>query len=124
MSHTLVGTPFSTFTRTTALALNHKSISFTQLETKPHEPLAKEHHPFGFLPTLVLPDGTRLRESQAIARYIDRIAPEPSLQATSLDVPEKVFEFVSLCASFGRPTCHCTYPTAHPVQAFHALRLE
>jgi glutathione S-transferase len=104
-SHTLVGTPFSTFTRTIALALHHKSIPFTQLATKPHEPLAKEHHPFGFLPTLVIhgADGkdVRLCESQAIARYIDRVAPEPSLHAAKLAVPEKMWELVSLCASLG-----------------------
>jgi glutathione S-transferase len=104
-SYTLVGTPFSTFTRTIALGLNYKSLEFKQIDTKPHEPAAKQHHPFGFLPTLVLHgeggEDVLLRESQAIARYIDRIASEPTLHDTDGVVPEKMWEVVSLCASFG-----------------------
>jgi glutathione S-transferase len=106
-SYTLVGTPFSTFTRTIALALHYKSVPFSQLETKPHDPAAREHHPFGFLPTLVIhqdsaPD-VRLCESQAIARYIDRIASEPTLEDDHNPLPEKMWEFVSICASLGPP---------------------
>jgi glutathione S-transferase len=63
---------------------------------------AKEHHPFGFIPSL-LHGQVELRESQAIARYIERVFPEPSLELGhgSHIVPEKVWEFVSIVASFG-----------------------
>jgi glutathione S-transferase len=46
----------------------------------------------------------RLCESQAIVRYIDRVAPEPSLHlrpGKGVALEEKMWEFVSLVASFG-----------------------
>jgi glutathione S-transferase len=105
-TYTLVGTPFSTFTRSIALGLHYKSVPFQQTANKPHEPIADKHHPFGFLPTLVIhtpgASDVYLRESQAIARYIDRIAPEPSLQDPQAAIPEKMWEFVSLCGAYGK----------------------
>ncbi|PPQ99393.1 hypothetical protein CVT24_005376 [Panaeolus cyanescens] len=115
-SYTLIGTPFSTFTRTISLGLHYKAIPFIQEATLPHSDLAKINHPFGFIPTLIIKTGAdndlgdeiKLRESQAIARYLDRIKPEPSLQLNEqevegggLAVPEKMWEFVSFVASFG-----------------------
>ncbi|KAF8909734.1 hypothetical protein CPB84DRAFT_1765335 [Gymnopilus junonius] len=109
--YTIIGTPFSTFTRTITLGLQHKGLPFKQLATKPQAPLAKENHPFGNLPTLIIHeiDGKKvdlkLRESHAIVRYIDRIAPEPSLHLREGDaiIPEKMWEFVSFVAFFGFP---------------------
>ncbi|KXN88046.1 hypothetical protein AN958_07778 [Leucoagaricus sp. SymC.cos] len=112
---TLIGTPYSTFTRTIALALHHKGLKFNQTATTPHADLAKRYHPFGFLPTLVIHeiDGKKvndilLRESHAIVRFIDRIAPEPSLQISAGDggaaIEEKMWEVVSLIAFLGFPT--------------------
>ncbi|KAF8610601.1 hypothetical protein BDV93DRAFT_483951 [Ceratobasidium sp. AG-I] len=103
-SYTLVGTPFSTFTRTIASALVFKGIQYEQKATAPHSELAYEHHPFGFIPCLVIKEDNRslkLRESQAIIRYLDRIAPYPSLAVAGLEVPEKLWEFVSIIAAFG-----------------------
>jgi len=110
---TLVGTPYSTFTRTIALALEHKGLKFKQIPTTPHADLAKEYHPFGFLPTLVIHeiDGKKvddilLRESHAIVRFIDRIAPEPSLHfaGEGAVIEEKMWEMASLIAFLGFPT--------------------
>ncbi|KZP22354.1 hypothetical protein FIBSPDRAFT_859667 [Athelia psychrophila] len=105
--HTLIGTPFSTFTRTIALGLIHKGIPFYQVNTAPHSATADAHHPFGYLPTLVVPakGGLKLRETQAIVRYIDRVAPEPSLQLPGDDdvLPEKMWEVVSFIAGYGFP---------------------
>ncbi|KDR76947.1 hypothetical protein GALMADRAFT_246087 [Galerina marginata CBS 339.88] len=109
--YTVIGTPFSTFTRTITLGLQYKGLKYTQLATPPQSQLALESHPFGYLPTLIIHeiDGkkvdVKLRESQAIVRYIDRIAPEPSLHLQPGDavVEEKMWEFVSLTASFGFP---------------------
>ena len=102
----LIGTPFSTFTRTIALGLHYKGIQFEQVKAPPQSDIATKHHPFGYLPSLVIDDSTILVESQAIARYIERMSPTPSLElparakeAGVLD--EKVWEFVSLVASFG-----------------------
>lgn len=110
-AYTLIGTPFSTFTRTIALGLQYKKLKYTQIATKPQTRVAQEAHPFAYLPTLIIHelDGKpldtdiKLRESQAIVRFIDRVAPEPSLnlQDGASLLPEKMWEFVSLTASFG-----------------------
>jgi glutathione S-transferase len=109
--YTVIGTPFSTFTRTITLGLQYKGLQYTQLAATPQSPLALENHPFGYLPTLIIHevDGkkvdVKLRESQAIARFIDRVAPEPSLHLQPGDavIPEKMWEFVSFAACFGFP---------------------
>ncbi|KAG9317959.1 hypothetical protein JVU11DRAFT_11 [Chiua virens] len=110
---TVIGTPFSTFTRTITLALTYKGIPFNQVRVTPHTDTAYDNHPFGFLPTLVIHEingqhvDLKLRESQAIARYIDRITPEPSL--TIVDgighavIAEQMWEFVSFAGAYGFP---------------------
>jgi glutathione S-transferase len=111
---TLIGTPFSTFTRTIAIALIEKGIPFKQIRTTPHSEIADKFHPYGYLPILVIPrpNGTdvHLRESQAIATYLDRVAPNPTLDLDETDacVPEKMWEFVSLVVSFGMFPCFRT----------------
>lgn len=109
---TIIGTPYSTFTRSITLGLTHKDIAFNQVRVVPHSDIAYENHPFGFLPTLIIHeiDGKRvdlkLRESQAIARYIDRIAPEPSLHIANGDghslINEQMWEFVSFAGAHGQ----------------------
>lgn len=109
---TVIGTPFSTFTRTITLALHYKGIPFNQVGVLPHTDIANEHHPFGFVPTLVIHeiDGKvvdlKLRESMAIALYLDRLAPQPSLRVSAGDRPdliieEQMWEFVSFVAGYG-----------------------
>ncbi|EUC67199.1 glutathione S-transferase [Rhizoctonia solani AG-3 Rhs1AP] len=104
-SYVVIGTPFSTFTRTITSALHHKGIPFEQEHTTPHTELARKHHAFGFLPSLVIMEGNdtfSLGESQAIARYIDRVAPSPSLaDASQLRLPEKLWELVNIVAGLG-----------------------
>ncbi|CAE6432851.1 unnamed protein product [Rhizoctonia solani] len=46
-------------------------------------------------------DTFNLGETQAIARYIDRIAPSPSLTDANLKFPEKLWELVSIIAGLG-----------------------
>lgn len=114
MGHKVVGTPFSTFTRTITLGLHYKGIPFEQISTLPHSDVAREAHPYGYLPTLIIegPAGkpTRLSESQAIVRYLDRVFPEPTLHfkpspiSTGVQLEEKMWEVVSLTASFGKYT--------------------
>lgn len=119
-TYTVVGTPFSTFTRSITLGLTHKNLPFKQTSTLPRSDLARQHHPLGFIPTLIIhtTDGEgneidiKLRESQAIARFIDRIASDqPSLNVheqgttsfTESIEHARVWEFVSLVASSGFP---------------------
>lgn len=104
---TLIGTPFSTFTRTIALGLQKKGLAYDQVSTAPHSKTADEYHPLGYLPTLVIreegSDDVLLRESAAVVRYIDRIAPTPSLHLQPGDgyFEENQWEFVSIIASYG-----------------------
>ncbi|KAG6332128.1 hypothetical protein ID866_6965 [Astraeus odoratus] len=108
---TVIGTPYSTFTRTITLALHYKGLSFDQVSVLPHTDIAREHHPFGFIPTLVINEidgkkaNLKLAESIAIARYLDRVAPEPSLCISAGDGPaiveEQLLEFVSFVAFYG-----------------------
>lgn len=107
--HTIIGTPFSTFTRTITLGLQYKGLHYNQIAAVPRSYVAAESHPFGYIPTLIIHkiDGIdiKLCESQAIVRYIDRIAPEPTLQlgeGSDQLLPEKMWEFVSFAASFGK----------------------
>ena len=112
--YTVIGTPFSTFTRTVTLGLQHKGLRYNQISTPPQTETAFSGHPFGYLPTLVIHrehEGTgkpdiKLRESQAIVRFIDRLSPEPSLHfhmwKDFVEVEEKMCqEFVSFAACFG-----------------------
>ncbi|KAH7890336.1 hypothetical protein F5I97DRAFT_14823 [Phlebopus sp. FC_14] len=120
--YTVIGTPFSTFTRTITLALHYKNLPFSQIRVVPHSDTAYANHPFGFLPTLVIHelDGKpvkkdiHLRESQAIAKFIDRVAPVPSLSLdlSSVDggdesglpvIPEQMWEFVNFAGAHGFP---------------------
>lgn len=109
---TVIGTPFSTFTRTITLALHYKGLPFNQVHAVPHSDIAYEHHPFGFVPTLVIHEiegkvvDLKLRESMAIARYLDRLAPQPSLCVSAGDAPvlqieEQMWEFASFVAAHG-----------------------
>ncbi|CAE6525035.1 unnamed protein product [Rhizoctonia solani] len=103
-SYTVIGTPFSTFTRTITSALHYKGIPFEQEPAIPHTDLARKHHAFGFIPSLVITeqhDTFSLSESQAISRYIDRVAPSPSLVDAGLRLPEKLWELVSIIAGLG-----------------------
>ncbi|KAF8121529.1 hypothetical protein EV363DRAFT_1301888 [Boletus edulis] len=110
-SFTVIGTPFSTFTRTITLALTYKGITFNQVRVVSHSDTAYEHHLFGFPPTLVIHElngqkiDLKLRESQAIARFIDRVGPEPTLTIADGDghavVAEQMWEFVSFVGAYG-----------------------
>jgi len=105
-TYTLIGTPFSTFTRTIALALHYKDIPFSREAVLPHSVVAEKYHPLGYIPALVVRgvEGgvLTLIETQAIARYLDRVKPEPSLGINAGDggakVEESLWEFVNLVA--------------------------
>lgn len=111
--YTIIGTPFSTFTRAITLALTYKGIPFNQVRCVPHSDTAYDNHLFGFLPTLIIheidgkPVNLKLRETMAIARFIDRVAPEPNLLITpghgKALIEEQMWEFVSLAGAHGFP---------------------
>jgi len=119
--YTIIGTPFSTFTRSITLALTYKGLPFNQVRCVPHSDAANDSHPFGFLPTLVIHEihgkrvDLKLRESMAIARFVDRVAPEPTLlisagQGKAL-IEEQMWEFVSLVGAHGKFKISVRYGT-------------
>ena len=112
-AYTVIGSTLSTFTRTITLGLRHKGLEYTHILEPPHSRITFSTHPFGYIPALVIhtqneDEDIKLCESQAIARYIDRAAPEPSLNlepGKGVALEEKMWEFVSLVAAFGKPLC-------------------
>lgn len=84
MPPTLIGIPFSTFTRTIALGLHEKEIQFSQVEARPHSDRAKRHNPFGKIPTLEVDDDKALYETLSIVRYLDETYPFPSLRGDNV----------------------------------------
>jgi glutathione S-transferase len=79
------GFPQSTYVRTTRMVCEEKGVAYELAPVKLH---SEEHfalHPFGRVPILQHGD-VRLRETSAIARYIDEVFPGPSLvPATALE---------------------------------------
>jgi glutathione S-transferase len=70
----IIGTPFSTFTRTIAMALHEKGVAFIQYEHFPHSPQVLKHSPFGYIPAFVHNTESKqvsMFETLAISRYID-----------------------------------------------------
>ncbi|MBZ4375299.1 glutathione S-transferase family protein [Corallococcus sp. AS-1-6] len=80
----LYGNPMSTCTRKvlTVLAEKGHQAEFVNIDLMKHEQKTPEHiarHPFGVVPALELDDGFIMYESRAIARFLDRTLPGPSL---------------------------------------------
>jgi len=80
---TLYGFDGSTYVRTIRCILARKGIAYDQVpvnvlagETRQPEHLAR--HPFGKVPVLDI-DGIRLRETEAIARYLEVRNPDPAM---------------------------------------------
>ncbi|CEP14764.1 hypothetical protein [Parasitella parasitica] len=69
-SITLVGAPFSTFTRTMRMAMRHLKVEHKLEKTKPHTKVAYMYNPFGRIPSLIHNDQV-IFETLAIRDYID-----------------------------------------------------
>ncbi|MEM9844683.1 MAG: glutathione S-transferase family protein [Pseudomonadota bacterium] len=101
----LYGFDGSTYVRTVKMVLRDKGLDYDQhqinvLEGEPRQPAHLERHPFGKVPVLDI-DGIRIRETDAICRYLDETRPEPAL------VPERpkdralMNEAISLINAYG-----------------------
>ncbi|MHA7628462.1 glutathione S-transferase family protein [Corallococcus sp. M7] len=80
----LYGNPMSTCTRKvlTVLAEKGREVEFVNIDLMKHEQKTPAHiarQPFGVVPALELDDGFIIYESRAIARFLDRTLPGPSL---------------------------------------------
>ncbi len=104
---TLYGFDGSTFVRTVRMVLADKGIAYDQvpvnvLEGEPRQPEHLARHPFGKVPVLDI-DGLRIRETDAICRYLDDTRPEPPLVPADARERAKVNEGISLINSYGYP---------------------
>lgn len=101
----LYGFDGSTYVRTVRTILAKKKIAYTQVpvnvltgEQKTPEHLAR--HPFGKVPVLEI-DGLRLRETDAICRYLDARTPMPSVIPTDAKDQARMAEAISMINSYG-----------------------
>ena len=98
------GPSFSTYTRTVRAVLVEKGVDY---ELKPvnimrGEGQAAEHihrHPFGKVPSFEH-DGFPIYESSAIARYIDRVFPGPSLQPSDPRQLARMDQIIAIIDSY------------------------
>jgi len=101
----LYGFNGSTYVRTVRTVLAKKSIAYDQVpvnvlagETRQPEHLAR--HPFGKVPVLDI-DGLRLRETEAICRYLDDRTPEPSVVPAGAKDRALMTEVINMIGSYG-----------------------
>ena len=101
----LYGFDGSTYVRTVRTILAKKNIPYDQVpvnvlagETRQPEHLAR--HPFGKVPVLDI-DGLRLRETEAICRYLDDRMPEPSVVPPSAKDRALRTEVINMIGSYG-----------------------
>lgn len=105
MTTTLFGFNGSTYVRTLRCVLARKGVTYDQVpvnvlegETQKPEHLAR--HPFGKVPVLDI-DGMRLRETDAIVRYLEARNPEPSVFPKDAKQRAKAEENAALINSYG-----------------------
>jgi glutathione S-transferase len=81
--HSIPGSPFG---RSVLAMLEEKKVPYRLAPVAPGTLKTPEHlalHPFGRVPVLVH-NGFKLYETQAIVRYLDRVLPQPALTPTDM----------------------------------------
>lgn len=101
----LYGFDGSTYVRTVRTLLAEKGADYDQvpvnvLEGEPRQPEHLERHPFGKVPVMDI-DGVRIRETDAICRYLDETLDGPSFIPKSAKDRARMNEAVSLINSYG-----------------------
>lgn len=103
----LYGFDGSTYVRTVRMVLADKGVDYDQvpvnvLEGEPRQAAHLARHPFGKVPVLDI-DGQRLRETDAICRYLDETRPGPSILPDTPQDRARMNQVVSLINSYGYP---------------------
>lgn len=75
---TIYGSPFSSFVRTTRMAMEEKGIAYELIACPPGHVDGEARHPFGKIPFMRYGDFV-LAESIAIIRFVERTFPGPAL---------------------------------------------
>jgi len=101
----LYGFDGSTYVRTVRMVLMEKGAEYEQVpvDVLAGEPRQQEHlarHPFGKVPVLDI-DGIRIRETDAICRYLDETLSGPSFVAGTPKDRARMNEAISLFNSYG-----------------------
>lgn len=101
----LYGFDGSTYVRTVRMVLADKGIEYDQvpvnvLAGEPRQPEHLKRHPFGKVPVLDI-DGLRIRETDAICRYLEDVAPEPQLVPGDARGRARMNEAIGLIDSYG-----------------------
>ncbi|SEM13270.1 glutathione S-transferase [Roseovarius azorensis] len=101
----LYGFDGSTYVRTVRMVLADKGIEYDQvpvnvLAGEPRQPEHLKRHPFGKVPVLDI-DGIRIRETDAICRYLEDIAPKPPLVPDDARARARMNEAIGLIDSYG-----------------------
>lgn len=101
----LYGFDGSTYVRTVKMVLADKGMEYEQdqinvLAGEPHKPEHLARHPFGKVPVLDI-DGIRIRETDAICRYLDETRAEPALIPADPRHRAVMNEAISLINSYG-----------------------
>ncbi|QFT79564.1 Glutathione S-transferase [Roseovarius sp. THAF27] len=101
----LYGFNGSTYVRTARMVLMDNEVDYDQvhvnvLEGEPKQPEHLKRHPFGKVPVMDI-DDMRLRECDAICRYIDETGKGPSLQPDDPKTRAKMNEAISVFTSYG-----------------------
>ncbi|KAG2192532.1 hypothetical protein INT47_006008 [Mucor saturninus] len=95
---TLVGAPFSTFSRTMRMALQHLNVDYKLEQAMPHTELAYKYNPFGRIPSLLHNDRV-VFETAAIRDYIDTVF-NSALTPKDLDTRLKVDQMISVLSDY------------------------
>jgi glutathione S-transferase len=106
MSKTILyGFNGSTYVRTTRIVMRRKGVEYDQvpvdvLEGEPKQPEHLERHPFGKVPVLDI-DGHRIRETDAIVRYIEATRDGPTAMPEDAWDRARMDEIISLIHGYG-----------------------
>ena len=101
----LYGFDGSTYVRTVRALLDAKGIDYDQvpvnvLAGEPREPAHLARHPFGKVPVMDI-DGVRIRETDAICRYLEDTHPNPAVIPASAKDRARMNEAISLINAYG-----------------------
>lgn len=101
----LYGFDGSTYVRTVRMVMADKGIEYDQvpvnvLAGEPRQPEHLARHPFGKVPVLDI-DGLRIRETDAICRYLEDTHPEPALIPDNAKDRARMAEAIGLINSYG-----------------------
>ena len=98
----IIGFDRSNFVRTVRMVAHEKNVAYELVPETPHSPAVKSINPFGLIPAMR--DGDlEIAESQAIARYFERIGSGPALIPSDPMAAAKVdFWISSIATSFDK----------------------